>query len=146
MSELPTSSLIDRRDWLKLSGVALAGVALAPPGAALVRGTGETGVPCHRPSVAQIAHKHLVDQHLSGLDANADDARQHNEHRMGCIRRRLGETWCRNAAAPPRACDTGYAVDSCLRRGSEAGSDAAETTRGFLRGTNPYATGCIAIG
>src|SRR5262245_36813479 len=33
MSERPTLPLIARRDWLKVSGAALAGAALAPPGA-----------------------------------------------------------------------------------------------------------------
>ena len=37
MNERRTSPLIDRRDWLKLSGAALAVAALAPPGAALAQ-------------------------------------------------------------------------------------------------------------
>ena len=37
MNERQTSPLIDRRDWLKLSGAALAGAALTPPRAALAQ-------------------------------------------------------------------------------------------------------------
>jgi peptide/nickel transport system substrate-binding protein len=37
MSDRPTFSIIARRDWLKLSGIALAGAALAPPGSALAQ-------------------------------------------------------------------------------------------------------------
>jgi hypothetical protein len=67
---------------------------LSPPRTALVRRTGQTG-PRVRPSagprtgsasdglpVTQIARQDLVDEHVRGLDADADDPRQQPDHRM----------------------------------------------------------------
>ena len=48
--------------------------------------TGSTG---HRPAVAQLSCQHLLHQHVGGLDADADDARQQANHALRRVRRGL---------------------------------------------------------
>ena len=74
-------------------GIAGAGEALlAAPRAALVGRPGDPAVPRHRPSVAQVAHQHLVHQHVRGLDADSVHARQQDEHGVGGVRRGLPQS------------------------------------------------------
>src|SRR4029077_8104403 len=48
----------------------------------LVWRPGEAGVTGHGPSVSQISGQNFLHQHIRRLDADADDARQHPNHRM----------------------------------------------------------------
>jgi hypothetical protein len=45
----------------------------------------------HRPAVAQVADQQFVHQHVGGLDADPDGARQHAEHGLGRVGRRLSQ-------------------------------------------------------
>jgi hypothetical protein len=53
---------------------------LAPAFAALVWGARKAGVASDRLTVAELAREHLVDQHVCGLNAAADDSRDKMDH------------------------------------------------------------------
>jgi hypothetical protein len=55
---------------------------------ALVWRPGEAGVTSHGPSVSQVSGQNFLHQHIRRLDADADDARQHPNHRMPASGRR----------------------------------------------------------
>src|SRR5262249_38275730 len=59
--------------------------ALAP---AFIGRAREPAVACHGPAVAQVARQDLLDQHVRGLDANADHPHQNEEHQI------WSSLWC----------------------------------------------------
>ena len=68
------------------TGIARFGEPLLPPlGAALVGRACQASVASHGPPVAQIARQDLLHQHVRGLAADTDDARQQADHRMRAV-------------------------------------------------------------
>src|ERR1700738_3966783 len=59
---------------------------------ALVGRAREASITRYRPSVAHVSRQHLLHQHVRGLDANPDHARQPAHHCVWSITRRLLET------------------------------------------------------
>src|SRR5215475_9926714 len=53
--------------------------------AALVGGTGEAGIAREGFTISDIAREHLLDEHVCGLNADADDTREQAYHRMASL-------------------------------------------------------------
>ena len=68
---------------------------LASTSAALVRRAGEAGVAGDGLAITQVAREDLVDQHVRGLDADAEDPCNQTNHRVRALLRQQG---------PPQAC------------------------------------------
>ena len=61
--------------------------ALASSPAALIRSSGQTGIPRQRFAIPQLAREHLLHQHIGTLHANPDNARQQVDHRGAALSR-----------------------------------------------------------
>src|SRR5438128_1353508 len=57
--------------------------------AALVRRSSHAGISCDGSAISQVSAKHLIDQHVSGLDTDASHLRQHQHHGMRLVQRRF---------------------------------------------------------
>src|SRR5262245_26099563 len=109
--------------------------------ATLVGRAREAGITRYGPSVAHVSRQHLLHQHVGGLDANPDHARQQAHHGMRSITGRLLETLQASILDPADlSTDEPPALHIAKQLGQRVGRDRLALGRAqafFSLGLNP---------